>query len=172
MKTVLTGIYPDLASAEAAVALLVAEGVDRAAISVIVKSTPDHERRVLQVTDDTPRRTLGSAIAGGALASLAFATLALPGIGILAAGPIIAGLTGGSAGAVVGGIIGMMTGHGVSTMVAQEYEAAVGSGQVLVAVHTDRNQAKLVEQCFDATAAVNRSDAVNFANDRQAEGEA
>lgn len=165
MTTVITGLFRDAAAADEALAQLVANGVGQHEISVILKSTPHHEQLVLEETNDTPRGVLTGAVGGGVLASLAFAALALPGIGILASGPVIAGLAAGTTGAVAGGIIGAMTGHGVSSMTAQEYETAIRQGRALVAVHTVHAQAKRVKKILASTGATSVYDAVHFSHD-------
>ena len=99
MTTAVTGIYSDSRSVESAIGQLVAAGFPRDEISVILRVTPDHERLVHEETEDTPRGVLTGVIGGGVLASLAFGLLALPGIGVLAAGPLLVALTAGGAGA-------------------------------------------------------------------------
>ena len=163
MTTVVTGLYADAAAADRGVARLVAEAIPSADISVILASTPDHERIVQAETDDTPRGAVTGAVGGGVLASLAFATLALPGVGVLVTGPLFAALAAGSVGALAGGIIGGLTGYGVSTTTAQEYERAIHRGEALVAVHTVHEEAKAVKGTLLATGAKHVSDAVHFA---------
>ena len=72
------------------------------------------------------------AIVGGAIG---LAALAIPGIGpLLAAGPIAAALGGAVAGGALGGLIGSLVGLGIPTEHAKEYEAAVRSGGIVVAI--------------------------------------
>jgi hypothetical protein len=72
------------------------------------------------------------ALVGGALG---LAALVIPGIGpILAIGPIAAALSGAVAGGAVGGLVGSFVGLGIPTDEAKDYEAAVRSGAVIVAV--------------------------------------
>lgn len=86
------------------------------------------------------------AVTGGALGGLGgvlagIGALAIPGIGpIVAAGPIVAGLTGAAAGAGVGGLAGALIGMGIPEDEAQEYETQFKEGRILVLVD-DSNSA-------------------------------
>jgi hypothetical protein len=161
MTTAVTGIYPDPAAADIAIARLAEAGFARNQISVILQNTPDHERLVLHETDDMPRGAVVGAVGGGLLATLAFTALTLPGIGILAAGPLVTALTAGTLGTAAGGVLGAMTGHGVSSMAAQEYETEIGRGKVLLAVHTVHGQAKRAKAILSKTGARYVSDSVH-----------
>jgi hypothetical protein len=78
--------------------------------------------------------TLGGAI--GLLAGIG--ALAIPGLGpFIAAGPIMATLSGAAAGAAVGGITGALVGLGLPEFEAKQYESKIKSGGVLVSVHAD-----------------------------------
>lgn len=73
---------------------------------------------------------------GGVTGLLAgIGALAIPGIGpILAAGPIVATLTGVAVGAGAGGLVGGLIGLGIPEDEAKEYEGYVESGKILVLV--------------------------------------
>ena len=65
-------------------------------------------------------------------------TLAIPGLGVLlAAGPIIAALTGAGGGAVVGGVMGSMIGLGMPEFEAKQYDDKMKGGNILISVHTE-----------------------------------
>jgi hypothetical protein len=136
MTTVVTAVFPDLPTAEAAVGRLVAAGFQRKAVSVIAASTPEHEHLVKEETDDVHRGIVTGALTGGVLSTLTFGAMTLSGIGVLIAGPLFMSLTAGAAGTVVGGIVGALTGYGTSSMMAQGYESAIQNGHILIAVHT------------------------------------
>lgn len=87
----------------------------------------------------------GAAIGGGVGATLAAiaaigTTLALPGIGLLIAGPIAAGLAGAGAGALTGGLIGALVGHGIPEEHAKRYEQGIREGGIVMGVQP-RNEA-------------------------------
>ena len=85
------------------------------------------------------------AMRGAKLGSLAGALLALtvPGLGVtLALGPILAILGGAAAGGAVGGLAGGSGAFkplGLPEPIAQRLHSRVGSGDILIAVHTDDN---------------------------------
>ncbi len=78
-------------------------------------------------------------VLGGALGWLVgIGALAIPGLGpLVAAGPIMAALSGAAAGAAVGGLSGALIGMGIPEYEAKRYEGKVKDGNILVSVHTD-----------------------------------
>jgi hypothetical protein len=80
----------------------------------------------------------GSVI-GGALGWIAgIGALAIPGVGpFIAAGPIMAALSGAAIGAAAGGIAGGLIGLGIPELEARRYEGKVKQGNILISVHTD-----------------------------------
>src|SRR5688572_14247437 len=76
---------------------------------------------------------------GGALGWIAgIGALAIPGVGpFIAAGPIIAALSGAAIGATVGGIAGGLIGLGIPELEAKRYEGKIKEGNILISVHTD-----------------------------------
>ncbi|MER3423242.1 MAG: DUF3341 domain-containing protein, partial [Nitrospiraceae bacterium] len=81
-------------------------------------------------------------ILGGALGWLAgIGTLAIPGLGpFIAAGPIMAALSGAAIGAAVGGLAGALIGMGIPEYEAKRYEGEVKEGNVLVSVHSNSSE--------------------------------
>jgi hypothetical protein len=82
------------------------------------------------------------AVLGGALGWLAgIGTLAIPGLGpMIAAGPIMAALSGAAAGGAIGGLTGALVGMGIPEFEAKRYEGKVKSGNALISVHCDNSQ--------------------------------
>jgi len=78
-------------------------------------------------------------LAAGALGWLVgIGSLAIPGVGpLIAAGPIMAALSGAAAGGAVGGIAGALVGLGIPEYEAKQYEGKVKNGNILISVHTD-----------------------------------
>lgn len=90
-------------------------------------------------------------VIGGTLGLLAgIGLLAIPGLGpFIAAGPLMAAMSGAAAGAAVGGITGALIGMGIPEMEAKRYEGKVKDGNILLSVHTDSSeQVKAVESVF------------------------
>ena len=78
-------------------------------------------------------------IIGGAMGWLAgIGALAIPGVGpFIAAGPIVAAVSGVAIGATVGGITGGLIGLGIPEIEAKRYEGKVKEGNILISVHTE-----------------------------------
>ncbi len=93
---------------------------------------------------------IGTAV-GATLAAVAAigTSLALPGLGLVIAGPLAAAFAGGGAGAVTGGIIGALVGAGFPEQNAEAYtEALRQGGIVLGVVPKNREHAKAIEERF------------------------
>jgi hypothetical protein len=81
-------------------------------------------------------------VIGGALGWVAgIGALAIPGVGpFIAAGPIIAALSGAAVGATVGGIAGGLIGLGIPEIEAKRYEGKIKAGNLLISVHTESSE--------------------------------
>jgi hypothetical protein len=79
------------------------------------------------------------AVIGGALGWLAgIGAIAIPGVGpLIAAGPILAALSGLAVGGTVGGLSGALVGAGIPEYEAQQYEGRLRAGHILMAIHAD-----------------------------------
>jgi len=85
----------------------------------------------------------GGVVGGAAGLAASLMSLTIPGIGpIIAAGPIVAALTGAGVGAVAGGLIGGLTDMGVSHEHAEYYSESVRRGGALVTVRADESRAE------------------------------
>ena len=93
-----------------------------------------------------PEGAVTGAVTGGvvvgALGWIAgIGALAIPGVGpFIAAGPIIAALSGAAIGATVGGIAGGLIGLGIPEIEAKRYEGKVKAGNLLISVHTEDSE--------------------------------
>jgi len=78
-------------------------------------------------------------VIGGVLGWLAgIGSLAIPGLGpFIAAGPIMAALSGAAVGTALGGIIGALVGMGIPEFEARRYESKIKGGDILISVHTE-----------------------------------
>lgn len=81
------------------------------------------------------------ALLGGGLGWLAgIGALAIPGVGpLIAAGPIMAALTGAAVGGSIGGVTGALIGMGIPEYEAKMYEGKLNGGRILISVHSDDN---------------------------------
>lgn len=78
---------------------------------------------------------------GGILGWLAgIGTLAIPGVGpLIAAGPIMAALSGAAVGGTLGGITGALVGLGIPEFEAKRYEGKLKEGAALISVHSENS---------------------------------
>lgn len=91
-------------------------------------------------------------VLGGALGWLAgIGALAIPGAGpFIAAGPIMAALSGAAVGAAVGGIGGALIGMGIPEYEAKRYEGKIRAGNILISVHVENSdESKRVKEIFE-----------------------
>ncbi len=81
-------------------------------------------------------------VLGGALGWIVgIGALAIPGVGpFIAAGPILAALSGAAIGAAAGGIAGGLIGLGIPELEAKRYEGKVKAGNILLSVHTENSE--------------------------------
>jgi hypothetical protein len=90
-------------------------------------------------------------VIGGVLGWVAgIGALAIPGVGpFIAAGPIVAALSGAAIGAAVGGIAGALIGLGIPEIEAKRYEGKILAGNILISVHVeDANDVKIAKATF------------------------
>ena len=133
----------DRAQAEQIVTALREGNFSNTGISVVLSDVAPAQ--TLQPVEDN-KSIEGAAIGagtgtviGGVLGWLVgIGMLTLPGIGpLLAAGPIIAALSGAAVGGTVGGLAGGLTGLGFSDDEVNRYLGRIKEGHALVAVHSD-----------------------------------
>jgi hypothetical protein len=70
----------------------------------------------------------------GAIAAIG-TSLAIPGLGLVVAGPIAAAFAGAGAGGLTGGILGALVGSGIPEDRAKEYEAGIKEGGIVMGVN-------------------------------------
>ena len=142
--------------AETIVNRLEQAGVSTADISVLMPDRSGSRDFAHEHNTKAPEgATIGGSaggIAGGVLGLLAgIGALAIPGVGpFIAAGPIMAALSGAAVGAAIGGIAGALVGLGMPEYEAKQYEAKVKDGNILISVHTsDRDEANRIEEILE-----------------------
>src|SRR5690606_1503453 len=91
---------------------------------------------------------VGSAIGGtagaiiGAIAAIG-TSVAIPGLGLVIAGPLAAGLAGAGAGGLTGGLIGALVGSGIPKEKAEFYENKIKEGGIVLGVTPKTSDEKL-----------------------------
>jgi hypothetical protein len=92
------------------------------------------------------------AVSGAGLGWLAgIGALAIPGLGpLIAAGPIMAALTGAAVGGTLGGLTGALVGMGIPEYEAKRYEGKLKGGRALVSVHSeDADETERAKKIFE-----------------------
>lgn len=170
MSKSVVGVANDYAHAERIVGVLRHAGFSQNEISVLMadpRST--REFAMANATKAPEGAAVGGgtgAVLGGALGWLAgIGALAIPGVGpLIAAGPIMAALSGAAVGGAVGSMGGALIGLGIPEFEATLYEGRVKEGAALLAVHThdseevDRAKMLLEEAGAENITTANESD--------------
>ena len=158
-------LVSDVNQAETAVLALRNAGYSPDAISLL---SPNNNTGLDDVKTVNATKAPEGAVAGattlGVLGGIGgfligIGALAIPGVGpFIAAGPIMAALSGVAIGATVGGVAGGLVGMGVPEYEAKSYDASVKAGKTLVAVHClDSAQAAQVRDILSKSGATDIS---------------
>jgi uncharacterized membrane protein len=160
MSTAVICIVPTATEAENLVSNLKDAGFPNDQISALlpdqnVSKDMGHEKHS-KAPEGTATGAGAGALVGGALGLLAgVGALAIPGVGpFIAAGPIMAALSGAAIGSSVGGVTGGLIGLGIPEYEAKQYESKLKDGNILLSVHTsDGDEAKRAEEIMKANGA-------------------
>jgi len=142
-----TGLFPDRASAESAYGAAHERGYSADDVNVVMSD--DTRKRHFTGTTAGIETELGNKAAegagiggaiGGTVGAVAAAiaaigtTLVLPGLGLVVAGPLAAAIAGAGAGAAGGGLVGALIGWGMPEERVKRYEEGVKNGGILMGV--------------------------------------
>jgi hypothetical protein len=171
MATVV-GLFENRTQAESAIRELQSRGVDKSEIGIAMRDA-DEMREVANTTGVEPgAATAGGAVAGGVIGGglglllSAIGAVTVPVIGpIVAAGPLIAGLTGAGLGAATGGLIGALTEAGVPEEEARVYQTGVERGGVLLTVNAPAGQESAIRSIMNSHGSVDPNTARSYFND-------
>ncbi|WP_043930956.1 general stress protein [Bacillus sp. EB01] len=172
-KQIIGGVFESQDEAVRAIETLKAKGFDPNNLSVFAKSNDVVDEIEVQTdvepvdSEENPTKKMGKGfgigagtggVIGGVTGLIAeIGLLAIPGIGPLAAaGPLAATLTGAAIGATGGGIVGALTGAGVSETEAKEYEKFVKEGNILIFAEVEEHQRQEIQQVFTDAKSLNR----------------
>jgi hypothetical protein len=161
----MTAMFRDRDSAERAYEELRARGYDKDDINVVLsdEGRKRHFGDEANSKGDTElgNKSLegagaGSAIGGtlgaivGAVAAIG-TSVAIPGLGLIVAGPLAAGLAGAGAGGLTGGLIGALVGAGIPEERAKVYEEGVKEGNIVLGFRPRTSEdARYFEQHFQS----------------------
>ena len=143
MSQAVFGIATTETDAGRIIRALGAAGFSNSEVSVLLPDRSGaHELRHDAGTKLPEGASLGvgtGALLGGTVGWLSgVGAVALPGLGpLIAAGPILATLSGAAAGAAVGGLTGALLGYAVPEFEARLYESKLRDGNYLISVHTE-----------------------------------
>jgi hypothetical protein len=140
-----TGMFKDRESAENAYRSIESRGYAKDDVNLLMS---DETRKKHFSTDDADTDLgnkalegagvgagIGGTIGGILAAIAAVGTLAIPGVGLIAAGPIAAALAGIGAGGAAGGIIGALVGAGIPEDRAKLYDEGIKKGGIVMGVN-------------------------------------
>lgn len=160
MKKAVFCIVRDYMQASRVVSDLKAAGFSSNDISVLMPDKGGTRDFAHEHNTKAPEGAAAGASAGGVLGGTlgwlaGIGSLAIPGVGpFIAAGPIMAALSGAAVGAAVGGIGGMLIGLGIPEFEAKRYEGKIHGGNVLVSVHSENSDdTKRAKEIFERVGA-------------------
>jgi hypothetical protein len=152
---VVIGIVDDEPRAENLVQRLTQQGIASPDISVIFPDKGGTRDFAHEHNTKAPEGAVAGGVTGGVIGGTigllaGIGALAIPGLGpFIAAGPLMAALSGSAAGAAVGGITGALIGLGIPEIEAKKYEGKLRGGNILVAAHVDNSdEEKLAKELF------------------------
>ena len=143
MKKAVLCVVESLPQAETLVQQLSTAGFAPREISVLFpdkSGTKDfaHEHNTKAPEGAVAGGNAGGVLGGGLGILVGVGSLAIPGLGpFIAAGPLLAGLSGIAAGGAVGGVTGALVGMGIPEIEAKQYEGKLRSGNIIVSLHTE-----------------------------------
>ncbi len=160
MTQTISGLFDDHSSARAAVSELEGSGIPHSDISIVGHSANGAQGVLGEAANDAGRGAeVGTAIGGigGLLAGLGM--LAIPGVGpVVAAGWLVATVTGAGVGAAIGGaaggLIGSLTQAGVDESDAHVYAEGVRRGGTLVTARVADERASAARSILTTNRAV------------------
>jgi hypothetical protein len=145
-KRMVTGLFRDRDSAEQAYRSVAARGYSSDHVNLVMSD----ETRKRHFSDSGPAETeLGTKAAkgagvggtiGGTLGAIAGAiaavgtSIAIPGLGLVIAGPIAAAVAGAGAGGAAGTLVGALVGWGIPEERVKHYESGIKEGGILMGV--------------------------------------
>ena len=161
-----TAVFPDNAGVERAYEAALAHGYQKDELNVVMSD--ETRRRLYENEPDVDLQLTRKAAEGGELGgptglhvavgipvvAAALAALAIPGLGLVAAGPLAAALTGAGAAGLAAGLMGLLADWGVPKERVREYEEAIRDGGILVGLKArDEADARRIEQSWSALGA-------------------
>lgn len=155
-RPLMTGLFPDRDSAELGYNALADRGYTKDDVNLVMSEDTKKKHFTAAGTETelgnkaAEGAGIGGAIGGtlGAIAAAVAAVgtaIAIPGLGLVIAGPLAAAIAGAGAGAATGGIVGALIGWGLPEERVKRYDDGIKKGGILMGVHprTDADAAYL-----------------------------
>ena len=158
MATLVTGLFKTRSSAERAMESLVDYGYSRDDISLLMSDATRGREFSLQMATKAPEGVATGATIGGVLGAVAAGLVALgiivvPGLPLVAAGPVVAVLAGLGAGGAAGGLTGGLIGLGLPEHEARFYSEAIEKGGMLLGVYAHDDRSDQARRILEAAGA-------------------
>jgi hypothetical protein len=154
MSQAVIGLVRDFESADFLVKGLTRSGFCNSDISILAPDAQLGLEKHSKAPEGTATGAAAGGIVGGALGLLAgIGALSIPGAGpFIAAGPIMATLSGIALGGTAGGVTGGLIGLGIPELEAKQYEDCLRNGDILVSVHAEDSELALrAKKMFEMT---------------------
>jgi len=141
-----TGLFDDRETAERAYQSLSARGYDKDDVNLVMSddTRKKHFSTVAGAETELGTKAAEGAGVGGALGGTVGAVLgavaavgtsiAIPGLGLVIAGPLAAAIAGAGAGGAAGGLVGALVGWGIPEERVKRYETGIKNGGILMGV--------------------------------------
>lgn len=141
-----TGLFNDRDAAERAYQSVTARGYDKDDVNLVMSddTRKKHFSTVAGAQTELGTKAAEGAGVGGAIGGTLGAvvaaiaavgtTIAIPGFGVVIAGPLAAAIAGAGAGGAAGGLVGALVGWGIPEERVKRYESGIKSGGILMGV--------------------------------------
>jgi len=150
-RPLMTGLFPDRESAERGYNSMADRGYTKDDVNVVMSEDTKKRHFAPEGTETelgnkaAEGAGVGGAIGGtvGAIAAAFVAvgtTLAIPGLGIVIAGPLAAAVAGAGAGAATGGLVGALVGWNMPEERVKEYDEGIRKGGILMGVRPKNDE--------------------------------
>lgn len=164
-RNVVSAVFHDAENAEDAYARAIERGYSREDVMVLMSDQArdeyfpservEVERESKAMEGAGVGGALGTALGAiaGAIAAIGTA-VAIPGLGLIVAGPLAGALAGAGAGGAAGGLIGALVGAGIPEYEAKHYEKRLKEGAIVVGAEArTEEEADLLEKDLEALGA-------------------
>jgi hypothetical protein len=158
MSKLITGVFTSRSRAEQAVDELMRAGFASEDVSLLMSESTRGREFAVKTSTKAPEGAATGATIGGVLGAVAaglaaVGTITVPGLALVAAGPVVAALAGLGAGAAAGGLTGGLIGLGVPEHEAKFYAKEIEKGGILVGVYAHKDRVEAARDILNAAGA-------------------